>query len=75
VPGAALTGWYFVVDALPAVRKITMTALHAAISSPVTVSGAAGAVCVVLTAASAGYVRYGLARTVSRISRPWAGKA
>jgi hypothetical protein len=46
-----------------------MTALHAAISSPVSISGAAGAIAFALTVASTSYVLWGLARTLSRIGR------
>ena len=68
-PGVLFTTWYFVAYALPAWRKITVTALHAAISRPVSLSGAAGAIAVALTVASTGYVLWGLARTLSRIGR------
>jgi putative peptide zinc metalloprotease protein len=68
-PGVLFTTWYFVVYALPALRKITMTALHAAISSPLSMSGAAGAIAFALTVASTCYVLWGLARTFSRIGR------
>jgi putative peptide zinc metalloprotease protein len=68
-PGVLFTTWYFAAYALPALRKITMTALHAAISSPVSISGAAGAIAFALTVASTSYVLWGLARTLSRIGR------
>jgi len=68
-PGVLFTMWYFVAYALPALRKITMTALHAAISSPVSISGAAGATAFALTVASTSYVLWGLARTLIRIGR------
>ena len=68
-PGVLFTTWYFVGYALPALRKITTTALHAAISSPVSISGAAGAIAFALTVASTSYVLWGLTRTLSRIGR------
>lgn len=74
-PGVLVTSWYFVVYALPALRKITMTALHAAISSPLTVSGAAGAIAVTVTVASAVYVLWGLARILSKTVCPSSDKA
>jgi putative peptide zinc metalloprotease protein len=68
-PGVLFTTWYFAVYALPPFRKITTTALHAAISSPVSMSGAAGGIAFALTVASTSYVLWGLARTLSRIGR------
>jgi putative peptide zinc metalloprotease protein len=68
-PGVLFAAWYSVVYALPGVRKITITALHAAISSPVSLTGAAGAIALALTAASTGYVLCGLARTLSKAGR------
>jgi putative peptide zinc metalloprotease protein len=68
-PGVLFTTWYFVAYALPVLRKITITALHAAISSPVSLSGAAGVTAFALTVASTSYVLWGLARTLSKIGR------
>jgi putative peptide zinc metalloprotease protein len=68
-PGVLFTTWYFAAYAVPALRKITTTALHAAISSPASLAGAAGAIAFALTAASTGYVVWGLARTAGRIGR------
>jgi hypothetical protein len=67
VPGVLSTGWYFVVYALPALRKLTATSLLALLSGgPFTATGAAGGIAFLVTAASTGYVLWGLARTLGR---------
>jgi putative peptide zinc metalloprotease protein len=69
VPGVLLTTGYFAAFALPAIRKILSTSLDAAIASPVSLDGAAGAAAFMLTVASTAFVLQGLARTLARLCR------
>jgi hypothetical protein len=66
-PGVLLTTGYFAAFALPAIRKILSTSLDAAIASPVSLDGAAGAAAFTLTVASTAFVLWGLARTLARL--------
>ena len=69
-PGVLVTTGYFVIFALPAVRKIIATSLRAVFSDGLlSVTGAAGAIAFLLAVASTGYVLWGLARTLARICR------
>jgi putative peptide zinc metalloprotease protein len=68
-PGVLLTTGYFAAFALPAIRKILSTSLDAAIASPVSLDGAAGAAAFTLTVASTAFVLQGLARTLARLCR------
>jgi putative peptide zinc metalloprotease protein len=69
-PGVLVTTGYFVIFALPAVRKIIAASLRAVFSDGLlSVTGAAGAIAFLLAVASTGYVLWGLARTLARICR------
>jgi hypothetical protein len=69
-PGVLVTTGYFVIFALPAVRKIIATSLRAVSADGLlSVTGAAGAIAFLLAVASTGYVLWGLARTLARICR------
>jgi len=70
VPGALFTGWYFVVFAVPAFGRLLISAWDAVRDHGLlSVSGGAGALAFALTAASTGYVLYGVARTALRLTR------
>lgn len=70
LPGVVFTAWYFVVFALPAVRKlITMSARAAFSGGAPAAARVAGGIALLITAASLGYILWGLARTMIRVVR------
>jgi putative peptide zinc metalloprotease protein len=70
LPGVVFTAWYFVVFALPAVRRIiTMSATAAFSGSAPLAASVAGGIALLITTASFGYILWGLARTTVRIVR------
>jgi putative peptide zinc metalloprotease protein len=69
-PGVLFITWYCAVFALPALRKLITTSAAAVLAhGPWSVVGAAGAIALILTVASAAYVLWGLARTLGRLFR------
>lgn len=70
LPGVVLTFWYFVVFAVPAVRKLITMSASAAFSGDAPVAASvAGGVALLITTASSGYILWGLARTMIRVVR------
>lgn len=68
VPGVLWTTWYFLTYAVPALRKLLATSLHAVTANGLTsAAGAAGAIAFAVTSASTLYILSGLARTLWRL--------
>jgi putative peptide zinc metalloprotease protein len=69
-PGVLFTTWYFGAFGLPALSKIITTSVDAvSTSGPWSLVGAAGAIALIFTVASAVYVLRGLAQTIARLCR------
>lgn len=70
LPGVAWTAWYFTTFAVPVLVRITTMAFRTMVADGVdSVSGATGAIALVLAVASTTYLVWGLGRTIVRLGR------